>query len=170
MADAEGEPVVKTAKQLEKEAKKLAKLEKFKGKQDKKSEPQPTKEKAEVRSLKLYWVMKGQNLKNDHILQKKEKVKKAPVEAAVYDVPTPEGAKKSIDGAMPPSYSPQYVEAAWYSWWEKQGFFKPEYGRDLTKENPKGKFVMVIPPPNVTGSLHLGHALTNAVEDAITRW
>jgi valyl-tRNA synthetase len=104
------------------------------------------------------------------ILQKKEKVKKAPVEAAVYDVPTPEGAKKSIDGAMPPSYSPQYVEAAWYSWWEKQGFFKPEYGRDLTKENPKGKFVMVIPPPNVTGSLHLGHALTNAVEDAITRW
>lgn len=52
MADAEGEPVVKTAKQLEKEAKKLAKLEKFKGKQDKKSEPQPTKEKAEVRSKK----------------------------------------------------------------------------------------------------------------------
>lgn len=103
-------------------------------------------------------------------LQKKEKVKKAPVEAAVYDVPTPEGDKKSIDGAMPSSYSPQYVEAAWYAWWEKQGFFKPEYGRDLSKENPKGKFVMVIPPPNVTGSLHLGHALTNAVEDAITRW
>lgn len=34
----------------------------------------------------------------------------------------------------------------------------------------KGRFVMVIPPPNVTGSLHLGHALTNAIEDAITRW
>lgn len=34
----------------------------------------------------------------------------------------------------------------------------------------KGKFVMVIPPPNVTGSLHLGHALTNAIEDSITRW
>jgi probable valyl-tRNA synthetase, cytoplasmic len=32
------------------------------------------------------------------------------------------------------------------------------------------KFVMVIPPPNVTGSLHLGHALTNAIEDAIVRW
>lgn len=29
---------------------------------------------------------------------------------------------------LPDSYSPQYVEAAWYSWWEKQGFFKPEYG------------------------------------------
>lgn len=29
---------------------------------------------------------------------------------------------------LPDSYSPQYVEAAWYPWWEKQGFFKPEYG------------------------------------------
>lgn len=38
------------------------------------------------------------------------------------------------------------------------------------KPSPKGSFVMVIPPPNVTGSLHLGHALTNSVEDAITRW
>ena len=36
--------------------------------------------------------------------------------------------------------------------------------------NPKGQFVMVIPPPNVTANLHLGHALTNSVEDAITRW
>ncbi|XP_020300510.1 valine--tRNA ligase isoform X2 [Pseudomyrmex gracilis] len=42
--------------------------------------------------------------------------------------------------------------------------------KDILEENPKGKFVMVIPPPNVTGFLHLGHALTNAVEDAITRW
>lgn len=42
--------------------------------------------------------------------------------------------------------------------------------KDVLEENPKGKFVMVIPPPNVTGFLHLGHALTNAVEDAISRW
>lgn len=42
--------------------------------------------------------------------------------------------------------------------------------KSVLEPNPKGKFVMVIPPPNVTGSLHLGHALTNAVEDAITRW
>lgn len=40
----------------------------------------------------------------------------------------------------------------------------------MSEKNPKGKFVMVIPPPNITGFLHLGHALTNAVEDAITRW
>ena len=44
------------------------------------------------------------------------------------------------------------------------------FQRDLSKPNPAGQFVMMIPPPNVTGSLHLGHALTNSVEDAITRW
>uniref|UniRef100_A0A7N6B0T0 valine--tRNA ligase n=1 Tax=Anabas testudineus TaxID=64144 RepID=A0A7N6B0T0_ANATE len=65
---------------------------------------------------------------------------------------------------IPDSYSPQYVEAAWYPWWEKQGFFKPEYG------NSRGIFMMCIPPPNVTGSLHLGHALTNAIQDCLTRW
>uniref|UniRef100_A0A8B9KKM6 Valine--tRNA ligase n=1 Tax=Astyanax mexicanus TaxID=7994 RepID=A0A8B9KKM6_ASTMX len=72
---------------------------------------------------------------------------------------------------LPDSYSPQYVEAAWYPWWEKQGFFKPEYGRkSLSEPNPRGIFMMCIPPPNVTGSLHLGHALTNAIQDCLTRW
>ncbi len=33
-----------------------------------------------------------------------------------------------VSCALPPTYSSAYVEAAWYSWWEKQGFFKPEYG------------------------------------------
>uniref|UniRef100_A0A8C5HE09 valine--tRNA ligase n=1 Tax=Gouania willdenowi TaxID=441366 RepID=A0A8C5HE09_GOUWI len=82
-------------------------------------------------------------------------------------------AKKSsqppaeVQISLPDSYSPQYVEAAWYSWWEKQGFFKPE---NISEENPKGVFMMCIPPPNVTGSLHLGHALTNAIQDTLTRW
>uniref|UniRef100_A0A3B5AMM4 Valine--tRNA ligase n=1 Tax=Stegastes partitus TaxID=144197 RepID=A0A3B5AMM4_9TELE len=72
---------------------------------------------------------------------------------------------------LPDSYSPQYVEAAWYPWWEKQGFFKPEYGRaSISEQNPRGIFMMCIPPPNVTGSLHLGHALTNAIQDSLTRW
>ena len=43
-------------------------------------------------------------------------------------------------------------------------------GRDAASLSPEEKFVMMIPPPNVTGTLHLGHALTTAVEDAITRW
>ncbi|KAH0630441.1 hypothetical protein JD844_013470 [Phrynosoma platyrhinos] len=78
---------------------------------------------------------------------------------------------KDVTGPMPDSYSPQYVEAAWYPWWEIQGYFKPEYGRrSVSEPNPKGLFMMCIPPPNVTGSLHLGHALTNAIQDSLTRW
>lgn len=37
-----------------------------------------------------------------------------------------------VSGAMPDSYSPSYVEAAWYAWWEKEGFFKPEYSVSST--------------------------------------
>ena len=63
--------------------------------------------------------------------------------------------------ALPDSYSPAYVEAAWYSWWEKEGYFKPSQDGE--------PFVMCLPPPNVTGNLHLGHALTNSIQDAIVR-
>ncbi|KAH0548688.1 valine--tRNA ligase isoform X2 [Cotesia glomerata] len=141
----------KSAKQLEKEAKKLAKLEKFKQKQEKKetlTSVAKSKEKPE-----------------------KNEKKKDPKQSAVYTTNTPKGEKKDVKIAMPDAYSPKFVEAAWYSWWEKEGFFKPEYGRkSILEPNPNGKFIMVIPPPNVTGYLHLGHALTNAVEDSITRW
>lgn len=61
------------------------------------------------------------------------------------------------------------VEALWQNWWEKCGFF--ECSEEMIR-NAKAdeRFVMVIPPPNVTGSLHLGHALTVAIQDALTRW
>lgn len=48
-------------------------------------------------------------------------------ESAVYTNDTPAGEKKDITGPLPDAYSPKYVEAAWYAWWEAQGFFKPEY-------------------------------------------
>ena len=48
----------------------------------------------------------------------------------VYDEGrTAPGEKKDVLGPLPDAYSPKYVEAAWFSWWEKSGFFKPEYGR-----------------------------------------
>lgn len=53
----------------------------------------------------------------------------------VYEGETVEGEKKDISGPMPDAYSPQYVEAAWYSWWEKEGFFKPEYSVSNKKLN-----------------------------------
>uniref|UniRef100_A0A4W6CCD0 valine--tRNA ligase n=1 Tax=Lates calcarifer TaxID=8187 RepID=A0A4W6CCD0_LATCA len=99
--------------------------------------------------------------------QKKAKPEKKELGVITYNIPTPAGEKKDVVSPLPDSYSPQYVEAAWYPWWEKQGFFKPEYG---VRKNPHGIFMMCIPPPNVTGSLHLGHALTNAIQDCLTRW
>ena len=54
------------------------------------------------------------------------------------------------------------VENKIYSYWEKNELFKP-------KENSK-KFSIVIPPPNVTGSLHMGHALNNSIQDLLVRY
>lgn len=68
------------------------------------------------------------------VVQKKEK-KKETKEAAVYHSNTPEGEKKDVTTALPDAYSPKYVEAAWYNWWEKQGFFKPEYGVSVQKSS-----------------------------------
>ena len=45
-----------------------------------------------------------------------------------YDLATPSGERKDTTCPLPDAYSPQYVEAAWYDWWEKQGFFSPDYG------------------------------------------
>lgn len=65
-------------------------------------------------------------------------------------------------------YNPKVVEAAWYSWWEKQGYFHAD--ADAVNSGKKKAYTMVIPPPNVTGALHLGHALMLSIEDAISRW
>ncbi len=59
-------------------------------------------------------------------------------------------------------YNHNLVEDKIYSYWEKNNLFKP-------KKNKK-KFSIVIPPPNVTGSLHMGHALNNSIQDLLTRF
>jgi len=64
---------------------------------------------------------------------------------------------------MEATYDPQKVESEWYSRWEAAGVFAPE-------TNPEGEpFCIVIPPPNVTGSLHMGHALDLSIQDVIIR-
>lgn len=90
-------------------------------------------------------------------------------EVVLYEIPTGPGEKKDVSGPLPPAYSPQYVEAAWYQWWVREGFFKPEYQARLPQATGE-TFSMCIPPPNVTGSLHIGHALTVAIQDALVRW
>ncbi|KAJ7714891.1 tRNA synthetases class I-domain-containing protein [Mycena maculata] len=82
---------------------------------------------------------------------------------------TPKGEKKDVSQPMPAGYNPVAVEFAWYDWWEAQGFFLPSMTPD-GKVKPEGVFVIPAPPPNVTGSLHIGHALTTAIQDTLIRW
>lgn len=66
---------------------------------------------------------------------------------------------------MPTAYEASKVEEQWYKWWEANNFFRGE------RNDPSAeKFSMVLPPPNITGTLHLGHALTCAIEDSLVCW
>ena len=64
---------------------------------------------------------------------------------------------------FPKTYNSQEVEGRWYQWWESKGYFRA----DAKSDRPA--FVMVMPPPNVTGSLHMGHMLNDTVQDVIAR-
>lgn len=69
---------------------------------------------------------------------------------------------------MASAYNPKAVEAGWYAWWQEQGYFKPEV---ILKKNPNAPlYVIPIPPPNITGSLHVGHAMAISIQDALIRW
>src|SRR5258708_1269013 len=67
---------------------------------------------------------------------------------------------------LPKVYSPADTEGKWYEEWEKKGYFKPQ------TPPPPGHpaYSIVIPPPNVTGRLHMGHALNNTLQDILVRW
>jgi valyl-tRNA synthetase len=62
------------------------------------------------------------------------------------------------------AYEPRDVERRWYAFWEESGFFHAD------PQSGKPSFAIVIPPPNVTGSLHIGHAFTLTLQDVIVRW
>ena len=66
---------------------------------------------------------------------------------------------------MEPTYSPEDVERRWQEAWEAEGLYRAGAGkrRDET-------FVIAVPPPNVTGALHMGHALNGALQDVLVRW
>jgi len=61
-------------------------------------------------------------------------------------------------------YEPHHVEDKWYRIWEESGFFHAD------ENSPKPHYSIVIPPPNVTGVLHMGHALNNTLQDILARW
>jgi valyl-tRNA synthetase len=68
-------------------------------------------------------------------------------------------------------YDPHTTERRLYDWWESQGYFRPETLLDKGLARPDGPaWCITMPPPNVTGALHLGHAMVAAVEDLMTRY
>ncbi len=71
------------------------------------------------------------------------------------DQPSPELSK---------AYEPAQVEKKWYAYWMDNGYFTPKI------DPSKKPFVIIQPPPNITGDLHLGHALTATLEDIMARW
>ncbi len=62
------------------------------------------------------------------------------------------------------SYDPHRVEEKWYAYWEKQGYFRAD------ENSVRPSYSIVIPPPNVTGVLHIGHALNNTLQDVLVRF
>jgi valyl-tRNA synthetase len=74
-------------------------------------------------------------------------------------------ARDPAPDELPTQYAPAEVEARRYEHWEKAGYFAPE-----AQENPDApSFAIVLPPPNVTGQLHIGHALDHTLSDALVR-
>ncbi|MFX1490187.1 MAG: valine--tRNA ligase [Promethearchaeota archaeon] len=68
-------------------------------------------------------------------------------------------------------HDPQKIEKSIYEWWESEGYFRPEKQRELGLVEENGpRFCITLPPPNVTGVLHLGHAIVIALEDLMTRY
>lgn len=65
---------------------------------------------------------------------------------------------------LPKAYEAKLVDAKWYRFWEESGFFQ------ANANSPKKPYCISIPPPNVTGVLHMGHALVNTLQDILIRW
>ena len=119
---------LKTKKELEKERKRTEKLAKFAKKHATATAPSQSK-------------------------SKKPKTSKEELPPFIEN--TPAGEKKLLKPFEDPyytSYHPVAVECAWYEWWEKQGYFKPKF-TPQGDVKPEGNFVIVAPPPNVTGAL-----------------
>src|SRR5437764_5600120 len=65
---------------------------------------------------------------------------------------------------MEPLYEPHGVEERWQRTWEEEGLYNAE------ADDPRPTYTICLPPPNVTGDLHMGHALNGSIQDALIRW
>jgi valyl-tRNA synthetase len=69
---------------------------------------------------------------------------------------------------LAPQYNPSAIESALYAWWEERGFFLPDPAD--SRPGSKPPYVIMMPPPNVTAALHMGHGLNNTVQDVLIRF
>jgi valyl-tRNA synthetase len=84
---------------------------------------------------------------------------------------TPAEAAPAPEAALPKTYDPAGTEARWQAAWEQAGAFHPDpHDSDPSNPSYRPPFSVVIPPPNVTGSLHMGHAFNTALIDTIVRF
>ena len=92
-----------------------------------------------------------------------------PLRRRAHSAPPPPGQPlpRDLTEPMAQEYLPLAVEERWYEWWEAEGLFKP---KSAAAAKGGRTFSMVLPPPNVTGALHIGHALTVAIQDVLARW
>ncbi|KAJ1515479.1 hypothetical protein HMI55_003661 [Coelomomyces lativittatus] len=140
-----------TKNQLKNEAKRKAKLEKFQAKQSKLivASTQPSSSNPATKST--------------HPLPSSSSTPS-------LDLSTLTTFDLKLNHPMPNAYDPKFVEHGWNEWWEKNKCFQPKLNELTHEPLEQGTFVVPIPPPNVTGSLHLGHALTISIQDALVRY
>ncbi|KAG6773646.1 hypothetical protein POTOM_020938 [Populus tomentosa] len=134
-------------------------LERKKKKEEKAREKELKKLKAAQKEAKF-----KVQLQSKKKSRREEEEKVVEEEEDYRDPLTPSGQKKRLSAIMPKNYNPSNVEKCWYEWWEASGFFVAD------ANSSKPPFVILLPPPNVTGNLHLGHALTAAIQDTMIRW
>nr|POE49579.1 valine--trna ligase, mitochondrial [Quercus suber]POF20073.1 valine--trna ligase, mitochondrial [Quercus suber] len=143
------------------------------GEKKEKSERELAKERVKAeKAAKLAAKLEKQKAMAAASQPKEKKEKKVQEKLAPYKEETPKGEKKilkPLDDEYRKAYIPSVVESAWYDWWEKEGFHLPEF-QENGEVKEAGYFVITIPPPNVTGALHIGHALATALQDVLIRW
>ncbi|HEY8498267.1 MAG TPA: valine--tRNA ligase [Limnochordales bacterium] len=83
---------------------------------------------------------------------------------APAEVPAAPAAGPEDGHLLPPVYDPSRIEPRWYAHWEASGYFRGD------PDPSRPPFCIVIPPPNVTGSLHMGHAMDNTLQDILVRF
>ncbi|CAE7946505.1 MTREX [Symbiodinium sp. KB8] len=110
---------------------------------------------------------------NDELAQKlnegRNRLKRGIIFAAAPSASCPTSV---VNGSMPGRYEYSAVEEDLYRWWEAAGFFRPEVAEEVPQasEGDRESYVVPMPPPNVTGRLHMGHAMFVSLEDVLTRF